>query len=168
MLQEENNNLKIQNEQLTAKLRKANKFISRVEEYIPRLRASAGSKEYIDFDEEERLRKMLKEIEEEKVQLAQQLLRLSINVLKAAGIAKPMSDVNPSIAEEALEELKNRITSLEMEQENLKFKNKIMKEKIRLSELMPQASSPLSSKYEENRITPPRAGRAPFLSSFER
>lgn len=41
---------------------------------------------------------------------------------QAAGIAKPMSDVNPSIAEEALEELKNRITSLEMEQENLKFK----------------------------------------------
>jgi len=42
-----------------------------------------------------------------------------------------------------------------------------MKEKIRLSELMPQAS-PLSSKSEENRITPPRASRAPFLSSFER
>jgi len=41
---------------------------------------------------------------------------------QAAGIAKPMSDVNPSIAEEALEELKNRITSLEIEQENLKFK----------------------------------------------
>jgi len=60
MVQEENNTLKIQNEQLSAKLRKANKFISRVEEYIPRLRASAGSKEYIDFDEEERLRKMLK------------------------------------------------------------------------------------------------------------
>lgn len=60
MLQEENNTLKIQNEQLDAKLRRANKFISRVQEYIPRLRASTGSNEYIDFDGEERLRKMLK------------------------------------------------------------------------------------------------------------
>lgn len=42
--------------------------------------------------------------------------------VQAAGIEKPMSDVNSSIVEEALEELKNRITSLEMEQENLKFK----------------------------------------------
>lgn len=42
--------------------------------------------------------------------------------VQAAGIAKPLSDVNPSIAEEALEELKNRITSLEMEQQDLKFK----------------------------------------------
>jgi hypothetical protein len=43
-----------------------------------------------------------------------------------------------------------------------------MKEKIRLSELMPRASSPLSSRSEENRITPPRASKAPFLSSFDR
>ncbi|KAL3033284.1 hypothetical protein AAZX31_02G129500 [Glycine max] len=60
--------------------------------------------------------------------------------LKVAGIARPTSDVNPSMAEEALQDLKNRITTLEMEQEDLKFKNKIIKEKIRLSELMPQAS----------------------------
>lgn len=41
---------------------------------------------------------------------------------QVAGITKPMSDVNPSLAEEALEELNNRITYLEMEQEDLKFK----------------------------------------------
>lgn len=39
-----------------------------------------------------------------------------------AGIARPTSDVNPSMAEEALQDLKNRITTLEMEQEDLKFK----------------------------------------------
>lgn len=41
---------------------------------------------------------------------------------QVAGIARPISDVNPSMAEEALQELKSRITSLEMEQEDLKFK----------------------------------------------
>ncbi|KAL5054076.1 hypothetical protein RYX36_034758 [Vicia faba] len=166
-IKEENNTLKIQNEQLSAKLRRSNHFMSRVQEDIARLRASTGSKHYIDFDQEQRLRKMVKETEEEKIQLAQQLLRLSTNVLKAAGIAKPVSDVNPTIAEKALEELKNRITSLEMEHEDLKFKNKIMIEKIRLSELMPQAS-PLSSRSEENKKTPPKANKAPFLSSFDR
>jgi kinesin family protein 15 len=42
--------------------------------------------------------------------------------VQAAGITKPAPDVNPSIAEEALEKLKNRISSLEMEQEDLMFK----------------------------------------------
>lgn len=41
---------------------------------------------------------------------------------QVAGIARPTSDVNPSMAEEALQDLKNRITTLEMEQEDLKFK----------------------------------------------
>ncbi|KAK2380517.1 phragmoplast orienting kinesin [Trifolium repens] len=167
-IKEENNTLKLQNEQLSAKLRRAEIFTSRAQEVVSAIRASTGSKKSIAFDEEQRLRKMLKDLEEEKVRSAQQLLRLSTNVLKAAGITKPAPDVNTSIAEEALEKLKNRISSLEMEQEDLMFKNKIMKEKIRLSELMPRASSPLSSRSEENRITPPRASKAPFLSSFDR
>ncbi|RDX99717.1 Kinesin-like protein KIN-12D, partial [Mucuna pruriens] len=166
-IKEENNKLKIQNEELSAKLRRAEIFLSRVKEDLARLRASAGVQTRIDLDEEQRLMIKLKEIEEEKVQLAQQLLRLSTNVLKVAGIARPTSDVNPSMAEEALQELKNRITSLEMERQDLKFKNKIINEKIRLSELMPQAS-PLNSRSEENRITPPRVSQAPFLSSFDR
>jgi len=41
---------------------------------------------------------------------------------QVAGIVRPISDVNPSMAEEALQDLKNRITTLEMEQEDLKFK----------------------------------------------
>ena len=41
---------------------------------------------------------------------------------QAAGIAKPISDVSPSLAEDALDQLKKRITSLEMEQQDLKFK----------------------------------------------
>jgi len=41
---------------------------------------------------------------------------------QVAGISRPTSDINPSLAEEALQEIKNRITTLEMEQEDLKFK----------------------------------------------
>ncbi|CAJ1939382.1 unnamed protein product, partial [Sphenostylis stenocarpa] len=167
-IKEENNKLKTQNEELSAKLRRAEIFLSRVKEDLARLRSSAGMKTSINFDEEQRLMIKLKEIEEEKVELAQQLLRLSTNVLKVAGISRPTSDINPSMAEDALQELQNRITTLEMEQEDLKFKNKIIKEKIRLSELMPQAS-PLNLRSEENRLTPPPgASLAPFLSSFDR
>ncbi|XP_014508802.1 kinesin-like protein KIN-12D [Vigna radiata var. radiata] len=166
-IKEENNKLKTQNEELSGKLRRAEIFLSRVKEDLARLRSSAGVKTSINFDEEQRLMIKLKEIEEEKVELAQQLLRLSTNVLKVAGISRPTADINPSMAEEALQDLKNRITTLEMEHEDLKFKNKIIKEKIRLSELMPQAS-PLNSRSEENRLTPPRASLAPFLSSFDR
>ncbi|KAK7252061.1 hypothetical protein RIF29_35766 [Crotalaria pallida] len=166
-IKEENNKLKIQNEELSTKLRRAEIFVSRVKEDVARFRASAGLKSHIDIDEEQQLKRKLKEIEEEKLQLAHQLLRLSTNVLKVAGIAKPLSGVTPSLADEALEELKNRITYLEMEQQDLKFKNKIINERIRLSELMPQ-TSPLNSRPEENRITPPRASQAPFLSSFDR
>lgn len=60
IIQEENNTLKIQNEQLSAKLRRSNHFMTRVQEDIARLRASTGSKQYIDFDQEQRLRKMVK------------------------------------------------------------------------------------------------------------
>ncbi|XP_015944937.1 kinesin-like protein KIN-12D isoform X1 [Arachis duranensis] len=168
-IKEENNRLKLQNEELSANLRKANIFVSRVKEDFGRLRASAGAKPCFDFNEEQRLMTKLKEIEEEKVQLAQQLLRLSTNVLKAAGFTKRMSEIDPSLAEEALEELKNRIANLEMQQEDLKFKNKIIKEKVRLSELMPHVS-PLNSRPDENHATtPPRtSSQAPFLSSFDR
>ncbi|KAK7319825.1 hypothetical protein RJT34_04553 [Clitoria ternatea] len=157
-IKEENNKLKIQNEELSAKLRKVEIFTSRYKEEAARFRASVGGKPCIDFDEEKRLMIKLKEIEAEKLQLAQQLLRLSTNVLKAAGMARPTSDVNPSMAEEALEDLNNRITCLEMERQDLKFKNKIISERVRLSELKPQASP----------LTPPRVSQAPFLSSFDR
>ncbi|XP_054777208.1 kinesin-like protein KIN-12D isoform X2 [Prosopis cineraria] len=166
-IKEENNKLKIQNEELSTKLRRSEIFLSRVKEELSSLRVSAGINPCIDFEEEQRLMVKLKGIEEEKMLFAQQLLRLCTNVLKAAGITKPASDINPSMAEKALEELKNRIASLELEKQDLKYKNKIIKEKIKLSELMPQTSS-LNSRTEENRVTPPRVSQSPFLSSFDR
>lgn len=52
--------LKIQNEQLSAKLRKTEIIISRIKEERGRLRASAEGKPCIDFDGEQRLRIKLK------------------------------------------------------------------------------------------------------------
>lgn len=60
MQQEENNKLKIQNEELSAKLRKSEIFQSRVKEDLARLRASTGAKKSINLDEEQRLMIKLK------------------------------------------------------------------------------------------------------------
>lgn len=49
-------------------------------------------------------------------------LSFGIIILQAAGITKPTSDMGISAAEEALEQLKNRLTSLERELQDAKFK----------------------------------------------
>lgn len=58
--QEENNMLKIQNEDLTAKLRRTETNLSRVKEELAQYRASIGKNPYINFDMEERLNNKLK------------------------------------------------------------------------------------------------------------
>lgn len=108
----------------------------------------------------------LKEIEDDKVQLAQKLLGLCTSILKAAGITKPVSSITPTVAEDALEQLKNRITSLERELQDLTVKTKITNERIRLSELRPQ-TSPINSRTDDNRQTP-RRGQVPFFSALDR
>lgn len=60
MQQEENNILKIQNEDLSTKLRRMEVMLSRVKEELARLRASIGRNPYIDYDEEQRLSMKLK------------------------------------------------------------------------------------------------------------
>lgn len=42
--------------------------------------------------------------------------------LQAAGITKPIPHINPKIAEEALEQLKTKVTSLDRELQDLKVK----------------------------------------------
>ncbi|CAK7329803.1 unnamed protein product [Dovyalis caffra] len=120
--EEENNSLKIQNEDLSAKLRRVEINLSRVKEELAHCRASIGKSPYIDFDGEQRLMNKLKETEDDKVQLAQKLLGVCTSILKAAGITKPISSITPAIAEEALEQLKNRLASLERELQDLTFK----------------------------------------------
>ncbi|XP_057966007.1 kinesin-like protein KIN-12F [Malania oleifera] len=166
-IKEENNLLKIQNEDLSAKLKRAETILSRVKEELARYRAANGRCPYIDLDEEQRLNNKLKETEEERLQLAQKLLALCTSILKAAGITKPVSDVSLPVAEEALEQLKNRITLLEQELQDLKFKNIMTGERIRLSESMPQPS-PLSSRSYDNHQTSKRGSQTPFLSALDR
>ncbi|MCD9560462.1 hypothetical protein HAX54_019144 [Datura stramonium] len=163
-IKEENNLLKNQNDDLIVKLRKTESILSRVREELAHFRQTNGRSPYINFDKEQTLENKLKEKEEERLQLAQKLLGLCATVLKSAGIAKPTSEIGISAAEEALEQLKNRLTSLERELEDAKFKNKMTNERIRLSELMPQ-SSPLRT--GENGQISNRGSSSP-LTAFDR
>lgn len=169
-IKEENNVLKSQNEDLSAKLRQSEEILSRVKEELARYRASSGRDPCINLEKEQSLNKKLKEAEEERQELAQKLLGLCTGILKAAGTTRPPSDGSAcvSAAEEAVEQLKNKVVSLEMELQDLQFKNRIIGERIRLSEFMPQ-SSPLNSvRTEENCRSPKVASHNPFLSAFDR
>ncbi|KAL7118896.1 hypothetical protein ACP275_02G029800 [Erythranthe tilingii] len=168
-IKEENNSLRCQNEDLSVKLRKTESILSRVKEELAQFRAANGRNPYIDFDEEEHLGKILKETEEERLQLAQKLLGLCTTVLKAAGITRPTAEISLSVAEEALEQLTNRVVSLEMEIQDVKLKNRISDERIRLSEIRPQqASTEASARPDENRVVRNRVSQTPFLSSLDR
>lgn len=59
MRQEENNALKTQNEDLSAKLRRTEALLSCMKEDLARYRASTGRSPYIDIDEEQRLKRKL-------------------------------------------------------------------------------------------------------------
>ncbi|KAG6408884.1 hypothetical protein SASPL_131910 [Salvia splendens] len=170
MLKEENNSLRCQNEELSNKLHKTEAILSRVKEELAQFRVANGRNAYINFDEEQLLQKKLKETDEERLQLAQKLLGLCTSVLRAAGITRPSSGIGISVAEEALEKLKNRVIALEMELEDAKLKVRISDERIRLSELMPQTSSPAAANSRTDEKCPERKGasQTPFLSAFDR
>ncbi|KAH9695750.1 kinesin-like protein KIN-12D [Citrus sinensis] len=169
MLKEENNMLKIQNQDLGARLRRTEVNLSRAREELAQYRASVGKNPYIDFDAEERLNNQLKEAEEERMQLAQKLIGLCTSVLKAcaAGITKPVADINPAVAEEALEQLESRAASQERELQDLKLKSRLNDERNRLSEMMTQVS-PINLRTDENCQTPRRLSQAPYLSGLDR
>ncbi|XP_022947427.1 kinesin-like protein KIN-12D [Cucurbita moschata] len=166
-IKEENNILRAQNGDLSAKLHRTEILLSRVKEELAYFRTSIGKTPDIDFDEEQRLNIKLKETEEEKVQLARKLLNLCTSVLKAAGVTKPSADICPSVAEEALDQLMIKISSVERELQDFKFKNKIANERIRLSELIPKPS-PRSSKTEDNCQSPLRLLQTSYFSALDR
>ncbi|CAO2815149.1 unnamed protein product [Amaranthus hypochondriacus] len=166
-IKEENNILKVQNEDLCHRLRATESFLSRLKEELAHYRACNGRSPYVHFDEEKRLKNKIKEAEQEKLHLAQKLLNLCTSILKAAGIRKPTSEIDLSAAEEALERLVTRATSLEKELEDVKLKSKITNERNRLSELMSD-SSPFSSRSADNRQTPRRSSQSPFFSTLDR
>ncbi|KAL1811940.1 hypothetical protein ACET3Z_022005 [Daucus carota] len=168
-IKEENNLLKAQNEELSLKLRRSEGILSRVKEELARYRAANGKNPCIHIEEEQRLNNKLKEVEEERLQLAQKLLGLCTSILKAAGITKPASDISLPAAEEALDQLTDRSSILTKELEELKLKSRITNERNRLSELMPHLQrSPPSRSEGSRQSTPKRTSQSPFLTSLDR
>ncbi|XP_074343871.1 kinesin-like protein KIN-12D [Apium graveolens] len=163
-----NNLLKAENEELGRKLRRSEGILSRVKEELARFRAANGKNPCIHIEEEQRLSDKLKEIEEERLQLAQKLLGLCTSILKAAGITRPASDISLPAAEEALEQLKDRSDILNKELQELKLKSRISNERNRLSELMPQLQCSPSRSEGSRQSTPNRTSQSPFLSCLDR
>ncbi|KAL8170416.1 hypothetical protein V2J09_022220 [Rumex salicifolius] len=159
--------LEEENEDLSARLGRADTLLMCMKERIAGLLPSNGIMlNYIE--EEKRLSNKLKESEEERVQLAQELLGLCTSILKAAGIKKPpSSDISVATAEEALKQLRSKFSSLEREVENFKLKSRIEDERIRLSEIMMMQSPPRQA-VEDKCTTPRRASRSPFFSAVDR
>eukprot|EP01018_Ginkgo_biloba_P015827 Gb_22755 [translate_table: standard] len=164
--EEENNALRAQNEELSARLRRTEVLLARVNDELARYRTADGRTPYISIDEEQRLRNKLQETEEERVQIAQKLLSLCTSILQAAGIVRPPRDIDPSLAVESLHQLKDRLECAERELRDLKLKTKIAGEKVRLSELRQQSNSPLSVKTNENSFTAAQKCPSPVLSSL--
>ncbi|XP_019702656.1 kinesin-like protein KIN-12F isoform X1 [Elaeis guineensis] len=162
-IKEENSLLRLQNEDLNAKLHRLEAVLSRLEEELARHRASSGKNPYVDIDEEERLRRKLQDSEEDRIQLAQKLSSLSSSILKVAGLTQSASDISPLAAQDALDQIKDRVRKLENEVEDLILKCKILREKIRLCELGRQ-SSPFRWKTDEN-FLPSSASESPSFSS---
>ncbi|KAI7756019.1 hypothetical protein M8C21_011173, partial [Ambrosia artemisiifolia] len=153
-IKEENNALKAQNEEFSRKLKRSDVILNRVKEELANLRAAHGKNAYY-VETELQLAENLKETEEERDHLAQKLAALCTSILKAAGVNRPTSDVNVTMAEEALEQFQRRVAALERELQDLQYKNRICNERARLSELMPQTAN------ENNRSIP-------FLSTLDR
>ncbi|WZZ61595.1 hypothetical protein YC2023_061702 [Brassica napus] len=122
---EENNVLKLQLDELNLKLRRADVNISRAKEELAWYRASTGKNQHSNFEKMHHLSTKLKESEEERMQLGKQLLCLSTSILKAAGVTgEDITDINPEVAEEALEQLKTRVGLLESELDHFRLKGK--------------------------------------------
>ncbi|CAN6449397.1 unnamed protein product [Victoria cruziana] len=163
-IKEENHLLRVQNEELAAKLRNTETLFIRVNDELARYRACCGKKPYINVDEEQVLKNKLKEIDEERIQLAQRLLCMCTNILKAAGITCPVRDISPDAAEEALTQLKDRAISAERELQDWKLKYKICKEQVRLSELR-QQNSPSEIRKMEGFSTPRKLHHSPSVTA---
>ncbi|KAL9251404.1 Kinesin-like protein [Drosera capensis] len=162
--EEENNQLKVQNDELSVRLRRAEAILSRAREELARSRACRVRSPYVIFDEEQRLKAKLQECEDERLHLAQELLGLCTKILKAAGITNPVPEVNLSLAEEALEQLVRRVDALERELEDLNLKHKVAGERLRLSAIESR-SVPLSPMKENSYQSPRKMSKPPYYFS---
>ncbi|KAL3700311.1 hypothetical protein R1sor_018333 [Riccia sorocarpa] len=137
-IKEENNALKSQNEDLSGKLRRTEILFTRVNDELARYRTAEGRSPFLNFDEEERLRKKLQETEENRMQLAQNFVSLCAAIITAAGIPRTSRDPDAATAMDALLQLQDRLEAMERELLDLKLKGRIANEKRRMSDLRDQ------------------------------
>ncbi|KAF8085043.1 hypothetical protein N665_0685s0035 [Sinapis alba] len=167
-IKEENNVLKLQLDELNLKLRRADVNISRAKEELAWYRASSGKNQHSNFDKmHHHLSTKLKESEEDRMQLGKQLLCLSTSILKAAGVTgEDITDINPEVAEEALEQLKTKVGLLESELQQFRLKGKTKSRRSRNPErAMPSMPSPRRRSWSQS---PSKMSQVPFFTSLDR
>ncbi|KAJ3685500.1 hypothetical protein LUZ61_014664 [Rhynchospora tenuis] len=160
---EENNILRKENENLHTKLEKTESILQHVKEELARYRASNGIDPYLNIEDEEQLRRNLQESEDNRLQLAERLMEMCTSVLKVAGFTDREVNSSPDAAKAALDCLRDRITSLQAEVQDLKLKCKLQSEKERLAELR-WGSSPLRTKFKEMHNSPSKASGSASVS----
>ncbi|XP_010489930.1 PREDICTED: kinesin-like protein KIN-12D [Camelina sativa] len=165
-IKEENSVLKLQLDELNLKLRRADVSVSRAKEELAWYRASSGKNLHSNLDKTHQLSTKLKETEEDRMQLAQKLLGLCTSILKAAGVTgEDITDINPEVAEEALEQLKTKLGLLERELDHFRLKGKAKSRRSRNPERkMPSMPSPRRSWSQ----SPRSMSQVPFFSSLDR
>ncbi|CAM6102761.1 unnamed protein product [Calypogeia fissa] len=134
-IKEENNSIRLQNEDLSGKLRRMEILFTRVNDELARYRTAEGKTPFLNFDEEARLQKKLQETEENRLHLAETVIGLCTGIMQAAGIQRASRDLDPSAAMTALQHLEDRLESLERELSDCKLKARIAVERRRLSDL---------------------------------
>ncbi|KAL2651507.1 hypothetical protein R1flu_019635 [Riccia fluitans] len=157
-IKEENNTLKSQNEDLSGKLRRTEILFTRVNDELARYRNAEGRSPFLNFDEEERLRRKLQETEENRMQLAQNFVSLCTAIITAAGLPRTSRDPDAATAMDALLQLQDRLEAMERELLDLKLKGRIANEKRRMSDLREQHTPKknLSTNFTANQqITSP-------------
>ncbi|XP_024367331.1 kinesin-like protein KIN-12F isoform X4 [Physcomitrium patens] len=152
-IKEENNLLRIQNDELTGKLRRAELLHTRNADELAKYRTAEGKTPLLHFDEEQRLRSQVQELEEGKADLSQKLVDICERIMEAAGISKSNRDAELPMALEALLQLKIRLASTVKDLEDSKLKVKILEEKQRLNELR-LVHSPMKGVFGVECLTP--------------
>ncbi|XP_024385089.1 kinesin-like protein KIN-12F isoform X2 [Physcomitrium patens] len=141
-IKEENNSLRIQNNDLNAKLRRAEHLNTRISDELAKYRTSQGKPSTLNIEEEQRLRTVLLETEEQRDKEAQKLSSLCASIVRATGMAGSDADTDPVVALEIVEQMKDRLESTLQEFEDFKIKTRISGERQRLNELR-TAHSPM-------------------------
>ena len=121
-IKDENNTLRIQNNELSVKLRRAEHLNTRVSEELAKYRTAQGKPSALNIEEEQRLRTKLQEAEEQRDQEARKLVSLCASIMKTAGMLDDDNNAEPAVALEAIEKMKDRLESTLLEFEDFKLK----------------------------------------------